>query len=48
MNDCVCGQPATTTVEVTWADDVRRRYRYCADCAEAVVFAIEGAEEVPV
>lgn len=44
-DECVCGQLATTVVEVQWAD-ARRRYRYCDDCAEAVVDTIEGAEVV--
>jgi hypothetical protein len=44
--DCVCGSPATTTVVVQWADG-KRRYRYCADCADGVVYAVEGAEVLP-
>jgi hypothetical protein len=44
--ECVCGEPATTTVEVQWADR-KRRYRYCDECAEAVAFTIEGAEVLP-
>jgi len=46
MNDdekCPCGCLATTTVEVEWADG-KERYRYCRECADDVVFAIEGAE----
>lgn len=43
---CVCGSPATVRVEVQWADR-KRRYRYCEECAEDVVFAIEGAEILP-
>lgn len=44
---CVCGEPATVTVEVEWANGVRQQYRYCASCADAITFSIEGAEEVP-
>jgi hypothetical protein len=46
MTDCPCGEPATTTVEVEWADG-KHRYRYCEECAEAVVDTIEGAEVLP-
>lgn len=44
--DCVCGEPATTTVVVRWAD-VNRRYKYCEDCAHAVAFTIEDASVLP-
>lgn len=53
LHECVCGEPATTTVAVQWAASPgerrpsrRRRYRYCEECAAGVVFAIEGAQVV--
>jgi hypothetical protein len=32
---------------VTAHDHRKRRYRYCDECADDVVFAIEGAEVLP-
>ena len=44
--DCVCGEFADTRVLVRWPD-AARVYRYCAECAEDVVFFMEGTEVLP-
>jgi hypothetical protein len=45
QRECPCGESATTTVLVTWADG-KRRYRYCEACAADVATYIDGAEVI--
>lgn len=43
---CPCGEPATQSVVVHWANGPRT-YRYCENCAEDICENLEGCELVP-
>lgn len=42
---CPCGEYADHIVRVQWADGPRI-YHYCAQCADDIQYAIEGAEVI--